>query len=264
MNTYFRMGSAALLFCIVACGQSWGTELVMVVEKNRVVLAADSLVTDDPEHQSMRRCKIHQSGNATYFYAISGVTFDRQIGFDANDLFAKRRKDLHGAESLNAIGASFLPQLQKHLDLLKKQAPNRYNSIIQSGSLESLFAIDAFRNAKEGYVKDFNIVNGRVVSVPARTCLNNPVQRLKRCTMKSNEKGLAPVLMKNPVQDSDDIVLSIHKIMDAATSSRSNDVGPPISILAIESNGQPQWLEPGLCTNIQKPLLAKKPTKSTK
>jgi hypothetical protein len=82
----------------------------------------------------MRRCKIHQSGTDNYFYAISGVTSDRQIGFDANDLFAKRRRGLHGAESLDAIGASFLPQLQKHLDLLKKQAPNRYNSIVQSGS----------------------------------------------------------------------------------------------------------------------------------
>ncbi len=264
MNTDFRMVSAWFLFCAVLCGRSWGTELVMVVEKNRVVLAADSLVTDDPEHQSMRRCKIRQSGTDTYFYAISGVTSDRQIGFDANDLFAKRRKDLHGAESLNAIGASFLPQLQKHVDLLKKQAPNRYDSIVQSGPLESLFVIDAFGNAKQGYIKDFNIVNGRVISTPARSCSNNADQRLRRCIMNSNDKSLAPALMKNPVQKSDDVVTGIDKIMNAATNSRPNDVGPPISILAIESNGEPEWLQPGLCHDIQRPSLPNKPGRKTK
>src|SRR5580698_4120737 len=40
--------SALILFCALAKGRSSGTELVMVVEKNRIVLAADSLVTDDP------------------------------------------------------------------------------------------------------------------------------------------------------------------------------------------------------------------------
>jgi hypothetical protein len=48
MNSYFRMLSASLLFCAVVCCRSSGTELVMVVEKNRVILAADSLVTDAP------------------------------------------------------------------------------------------------------------------------------------------------------------------------------------------------------------------------
>jgi len=255
---------SALLFCAAACWRSSGTELVIVVEKNRVLLAADSLVTDDPEHESMRRCKIHQSGTENYFYAVSGVTSDRQVGFDANDLFAKRRRDLHGAESVNAVGASFLPLLQKHLDLLKKQAPNRYDSIVQSGSLESLFVVDAMGNTKHGYIKDFKVVNGRVVAAAARTCLNNPGQRLKRCTMESNEKILAPALIKDLAQDPGDAVANIHKIMDAATNSRPNDVGPPISILAIESNGQPQWVEAGLCHDIQRPSLPNKPGQKTK
>lgn len=245
--------SALILFCALACGRSSATELVMVVEKNRIVLAADSLVTDDPEHQSMRRCKIRQSGSDNYFYAVSGITSDHEIGFDSDSLFAKRRKNLHGAASLDAIGATFLPHLQKELEVIRKEAPNRYNDFVQQGHMESLFVVDTFGNAKEGYVKDFNISNGRVVATPARSCSNNVGPVVKRCTVSSENSR-----MKNPVSGSGDIVQSIHKIMDAAMSVRPNEVGPPVSILDIEPKGRPQWVEPGLCGDIRKPVPVKK------
>jgi hypothetical protein len=241
--------SALMLFCVLVCGRSLGTELVMVVEKNRIILAADSLVTDDPEHQSMRRCKIRQSGNDNYFYAVSGISSDHEIGFDSDSLFAKRRKNLHGAASLDAIGATFLSHLQEELEVIRKEAPNRYNDFVGQGHMESLFVVDTFGNTKEGYVKDFNISNGRVVATPAKSCINTVGPGVKRCTM-SSEKSLA----KNPVVGPGDAVQGIHKIMDAAMKARPNDVGPPISILDIEPRGQPQWLEPGLCGEIREPI----------
>jgi hypothetical protein len=239
--------SALMLFCAFACGRSSATELVMVVENNRIVLAADSLVTDDPEHQSMRRCKIRQSGFDNYFYAVSGISSDHEIGFDSDSLFAKRRKNLHGAASLDAIGLSFLPHLQKELEVIRKEAPNRYNDFVKQGHMESLFVVDIFGNAKEGYVKDFNISNGRVIASPARSCINNVGPGVKRCTMSSENSRV-----KNPVSGSGDIVQSIHQIMDAAMSARPNEVGPPISILDIGPRGRPQWVETGLCGDIKK------------
>jgi hypothetical protein len=248
-----KTGSALILFCALAKGRSSGTELVMVVEKNRIVLAADSLVTDDPEHQSMRRCKIRQSGSDNYFYAVSGISSDHEIGFDSDSLFAKRRKNIHGAASLDAIGATFLPHLQKELEVIRKEAPNRYNEFVQQGHMEALFVVDTFGNAKEGYVKDFNISNGRVVATPARSCIVQGDSKVRRCTISSENSR-----MKNPVSEAGDIVQSIHKIMDAAMSARPNEVGPPISILDIGPHRQPRWLEPGLCGEIREVVPIKK------
>jgi hypothetical protein len=262
MNAQIRTISVAFLFCTLTCGRSAGTELVMIIEKNRVVLAADSLVTDDPLHQSMRRCKIHQSGTDNYFYAISGVTFDREIAFDADTFFLKRRRNLDGAQSLDAIGAAFLPLLQKELSLIQKETPSRYDAVVRGGNMESLFVVQTIGHHAVGYVKDFKIVNGRVVPSPARNCLGTHVLVLgERCTSMSSMKTLLPFLAKNPIQRDDDTVTRVSKIMDAAVSANPNEVGPPVAILDIEPGG-PQWLEKGLCEDIRKPSKVKKAPKA--
>jgi hypothetical protein len=246
------------LFCALACGQGSATELVMIIEKTRVILAADSLVTDDPLHQSMRRCKIRQSGTDNYFYAVSGVTFDRETAFDADRLFAGRRRNFHGAQSLDAIGAAFLPVLQKELSLIQKETPSRYDEVIRGGNMESLFVVQIIGHQAVGYAKDFKIVNGRVVPSPARNCLGTHVLVIgERCTSMSSMKTLMPFLAKNPIQKDDDTVTRVGKIMDAAVGANPNEVGPPVSILDIEPSGS-QWLEKGLCEDIRKPTTVPK------
>lgn len=258
MNSKFKTVAAFIVLIGLVCCRSSATELVLIMEKNRVILAADGLVTDDPEHQSMRRCKIHQSGTDNFFYAVSGPTFDRKVGFDANDLLAKRRKNLPAAAALDQLGAQFLPLLQKELSLIQKESPTRYSEMVQSGNLQSLFVIATFGGAREGYVKDFNIANGRVVATPARNCLGTRgLGAGERCILMSSMKELAPFLVKNPIQKTDDVAATVRKIMDAAENARPNDVGPPISILAIDRTG-PQWLEKGLCEGVGTPLKVKK------
>ncbi len=258
MNSKVRTVAALIVLSALACGRSSATELVLIIERNRVILATDGLVTDDPEHQSMRRCKIYQSGTDNFFYAVSGPTFDRKVGFDANDLFAKRRKNIPAAAALDQLGAQFLPLLQKELSLIQKESPARYSEVVQSGNLQSLFVIATFRGVREGYVKDFNIANGRVVAAPVRSCPGtHGLAAGERCILMSSMKELAPFLAKNPVQKTDDVTTTVRKIMDAAENARPNDVGPPIGILAIDRSG-PQWLERGLCEDIRTPIKVKK------
>lgn len=243
-----------LLFCASICDRSSATELVMIIEKNRVILAADSLVTDDPEHQSMRRCKIRQSGNNNYFYAVSGPTFDSKIHFDANMLVERRAKNLPTANGLNKLDVIFLPELQKELALIQKESPARYNEIVQEGTMTSVFVISVHGDNREGYVKDYKVSNGRVIPTPAKTCLGSDhvIEVGERCTTMSERDALAPLLMKRPTSKTDGSVTRVHQIMDVAENRRPNEVGPPVSILALEPAG-PRWLEEGLCGEIRKP-----------
>jgi hypothetical protein len=211
-----------MLFVIVAT-ESFATQLVLVMENGRVVLAADSLFQEDSGAQHLH-CKIHQSGTDTYFYAVSGIGQDPEAKFDPAKLIANRRRDIHGAESLNAVAASFVPYLQKSLDLIKKQVPKLYADEVKQRWMESLFVIDAFTNFPEGYYIDFNVdERGRVVLGSAKTCFPDP--KLGQCTRFSSDKALVGYL--RPALPKDSTVENVHRIMDAAVMVRRNEVGPP-------------------------------------
>jgi hypothetical protein len=250
-----RIISAVSLLVILASCRSFGTQLVMVIVKNRVVLAADSRVTDDSGRRLPDMCKIQQSGTDNYFYAVSGLRSDPNTGFDSDQLFAKRRKIIRGAKSLNEIGDSFVPLLQKELALIKYEAPYRYNEFVYFGNMDSLFVIDMHGKTPEGFIKDLDISSGQVVSIPARTCLGD----LEECTLASSVKVLAPFFRNNPdlPRDKDNVVSTVNRIMQAAVNIRPTEVGPPFSILALEPTG-PRWLVPGLCGEIRKSGLVKK------
>jgi hypothetical protein len=220
----------------------------MIIEKDRVVLAADSLVTDDSHHRQLSKCKIHQAGS--FFYAISGISVDPETGFDPDTLIAKHKKDINGKSFLDAIGGSLLGPLQKELTLIRKETPARYSKIIQSRLMESVFVIDTFENKREGYLKEFRVMNGIVTTTPARNCLGiHRIEAGERCTSILNMDTLSPFLTLEPGKKYD-IIPSIHKIMEAAERAMPKDVGAPISILDLEPGG-PQWLEKGLCKEIK-------------
>jgi hypothetical protein len=241
-----------MLFVVVAT-ESFATQLVLVIENNRVVLAADSLIQDDSGSNHYNDCKIHQSGTDDYFWAVTGIGHDRKAKFYPAILIAKRRKDIHGAESLNAVGTSFVPYLQKSLDLIKKEAPERYADNVKYKWMESLYVIDAFNNVREGYVIDFNIdEKGRVVATPAITC----DAKLGRCTKVSSISALKGHRLAASPTDSTE--QNVQRIMNAAMMVRPTQVGPPISILTIEPTGA-RWLDKGKCGDIRHPTSAKKP-----
>ena len=122
----------------------------------------------------------------------------------------------------------------------------------QGGTMESLYVVDLYGSVREGYVKEFRVSNGRVTTAPARSCSINPAVGLVRCW-----KGIALDTLKPSPGPTDDVMTSIHKIMEAAENATPTEVGPPISILDIEPAG-PQWLEQGLCEDIKKSTRVKR------
>jgi hypothetical protein len=66
-----------LLLLRLGCGRSSATQLVLIVEKDRAILAADSLILGD-HGERVAGCKIHQSGTDNYFYAIQGIATDHK------------------------------------------------------------------------------------------------------------------------------------------------------------------------------------------
>jgi hypothetical protein len=251
-----RKASALLLFVAFSCVWSSGTELVMVIEKHRVFLAADSLLTNDSGQEPSKQCKIHQSD--TLFYAISGLAFDLEVGFNPDKLIAKRRRNIDTAEALDGLDVSFIGSLQKVVALLKTEAPARYDQIIQgTAPIETIFVVETFGKPR-GYVKEFGVVNGKVVAAPARNCFGGHViEEGERCESASSMATLMPFL--RPLLRTDDAVTIIHKIVEAAQSARPTEVAPPISILDLEPTG-PRWSEQGLCPDIKKATAKRKAT----
>lgn len=244
------MVCAGLLFLALTCDRSSSTELVMIVEKHRVLLAADSLVTDIARSFAQKRCKIHRS--RTLFYAISGVAFDSEVGLDPDTLIAQRRKNITSSAILDEATGSLTAVLQKEIALIKKDDPQHYELFTRgTAPIESIFVVETFGKTVEGYVKDFNVSpEGKVSTTTASNCMAGySFDAVRRCASITNKDVLKPFLIGFTLTD--DVVGNIHRIMGAALSAMPKDVAPPFSILEVEEAGEPRWLEQGLCPDIK-------------
>jgi hypothetical protein len=163
-------------------------------------------------------------------------------------LFATRRTDINGAESINQVGASFVAPLQRELSVLQKEDPAQFAKFILAGNIDSLFVINGHRKTMKGYIVDLDISEeGRVIAHSVAVCPNGA----ERCTMVSSKVGLVSFFRTKPnlpTSNEEEITTTVHRIMGAAMSARPNEVGPPIDILAIEPAELDGWNDKAVTT----------------
>lgn len=230
---------------MLMCGQCRGTEIILVVSANGIILAADSKIVS-PEKPPRTACKITQLDAENFFWADAGLDSHPATGFSVANFFPKHARKNNTAQTLDEIGVKILAPLQKELPLLQAEAPQFYSEVIKNGYILSLFAVRTNGEKIVGYVKDFRVEKGLVISLPAHSC--TPAKGGNLCILLTKSPETIAIA-NTPNLFSGDGILGIDKIMNTAIKADPEYVGPPISILFLTTNGG-TWLRQGLCPNI--------------
>jgi hypothetical protein len=239
--------SAILLFiCLLFPATSMATEVIMIISRNLVVLAADSLqVRRGGKVETV--CKIHQTGH--FWWVAGGIASDEDTGFDVTEFFtAVAKEGLDTSHTLDAIGCRIKGSLQKELPVLKQQQPDFYKKVIDTGEGPVvIFAARIAGNQFEAFMKGFKLINGKIVPQPSSTCPPNEPQ----CVLGAKIPEVDRYIASHPdIWTTDTIENVIDHLMNIAMAAEPKEVGPPVSILFILKNG-PKWIRQNNCEAIK-------------
>lgn len=222
---------------------SFATEVVMVVNKDRVVIGADSKIVVN-EKKSFNRCKIRQTENS--FWAGIGPDFDTEIGFSIDDVFAKFKKRHFGAvHLLDSVGVPMRSLLQKELPQLKKNSPVMYSRMVQNKFILILYCISNQDGMLTAADKGFSLVDVKVIIRPTINIIPDDVS--------DYDLRHEPYIKSHSylwVGDDDLVRFGIDQLLQMGTDEDPVDVGPPFSILVLRISGA-KWLRQNDCRDVQ-------------
>jgi hypothetical protein len=226
---------------------SYGTEIVMVVSRQLVVLASDSrTINTDKPNGTM--CKIRQTNGI--FWAAAGLNNDDATRFNVDNFFEKTLA-LTGRNTgaiLDAIGDVITPALQKELPIVKMKDPSFYKDASgANGTILMLFAAQKTKNGIEGFVKVFSLSDDRVIQQASRTCdFSTSVQ----CVVFTNNKGVREYVASHPEILSASPEETIERLMSVGETNEPDWVSPPITILSVSPSGA-TWKSQNNCKDIK-------------
>ena len=224
------------------------TQIIVIIHGNgrSVILAADSVVTDDLGEPSSKECKIKQSGGI--FWAMDGLASDDKFGnFSAASFVEKAtKKNIPINQMLDEIGLMLVPSLNTEIRITKKHEPKLYALMRDRGVMLTLFFVRDSAIGIEAYSKAFRMVNEKVVTSAATTCPDMGAG----CLILSNQDFMLPYLNAHPEVFALDAISAVDRLMDVAIQSDPTHIGKPISVLMI-SPGDTRWLRQNDCQNVR-------------
>jgi hypothetical protein len=232
-----------------------GTQVVAIRGIGWAVLAADSVITSPGALPSLQ-CKVHQSGEV--FWTNSGLDRDRATGFDIARFFSDTA--VQGGTlvtMLERIGETLLKPLQLELPRMRAESSYYFTKFLQGKvPILSIFAARSDGNSVELYVKEFKVVDGRIITSPPRTCEPpSPEKGLDRCMALTLPPELDQYIANHQDIYSDAPANAVDRLMGIAQVANPVEVGPPYSILEVRPDGA-RWLRQNDCEDIHSPIHA--------
>lgn len=220
-----------------------GTEIVVIVKRDRVILASDSVQSGSDGSHNLA-CKIHQNGH--YFWAAGGNVKDTGTGFNIEKFFTSKNANMGVREALDSLDTSLTPVLQGRIPRLKQTDDEFYRKMVREGIALSIFAVGSSGPEVVGLSKDFLFIKGRVVPIPAKTC--SPIQ----CLITVNGNDVAEYITANQYLWGKGISDLVEALMTHARTVDPQGIGPPYAILEVDTNGA-YWINRTSCAEVTRP-----------
>jgi hypothetical protein len=211
----------------------------------RIVLAADSK-ENFVDNRSGTECKIF--GYGSLFFALSGIPYDRQRGYDVATIVRKGFSQSGSFQQRVTITKGLLRRgLLHELRLLKREDPRVFEWALGNGEVPLQLALAQVENGVPLLaILEFKF-DARSASLSAimHACPGD-------CGGESHayylgEHGAIDALLKKkPIVDVQDLPM----LMQLELNDRPNDVGGPINILEVTTAG-PRWVLGGNLCRIQ-------------
>ena len=218
------------------------TCIILIVEKDRVVLAGDGLETH-PGTAPTTACKIAAGPHAAV--TLAGLTADANTGFD---LPATARNATEAAGGLEAGVARFTgaarQALQQELSTERIHAPGIYLRRLGRPLTEAIFA--GFEQGRAvAWIQRYSTnMNGEVEQHPAQRITADRAPRMfVFCDAADEFMRNTPELRRmEPVK----LAQTLLRYEIDHQPKGAETVGPPVAIVAIRKSGL-GWIEPGAC-----------------
>ncbi len=227
----------------LACAaNAGGTCLIVIVEKDRVILASDGLELHRGAAPKTT-CKIAAGPYAAI--AIRGLTANAITGLD---LPAMARNTVDAAEDGETAAAALADEagqaLQQELDMERSRAPGIYLERLGRPLAHVIFAWLERGRAVAIFQRYSTDANGEVERHrPERVTTESAPRMFVFCDVAAEYMRNTPELRKmDPVKLAETL---LRYAIDREPKGHET-VGPPIAILAVRKSG-PRWIEPGAC-----------------
>lgn len=235
-----------LLFSFLYPSGCMATEVIVIVLKDGILFAADSLELSRGGSVEGSVCKIRQTG--AVWWAVAGIAKDTDTSFYPATFFTAAINDrLNTRQILNRVSLKIKAPLQKEIPVIKKQFPDYY----KRGSGMTLFAARMRGTLVDGSMKDLNIVGDKIVPGTTKTYFSTRQKPTVGGMFYVKIPEIDRYIETHPELHVIGPLDIIDRLMGVAITAHPDLVAPPVSILRITKDG-PQWLRQNNCPNIQK------------
>ncbi|MDA1312146.1 MAG: hypothetical protein O2968_02325 [Acidobacteria bacterium] len=227
-----------LLFLVLLVAQHcWGlTTLVAHASNGVVFIGADSKETLSGTDRASARlvCKIQRSGN--FVQAASGLAYSRGVGWDVSSLFVGAAREAQNlSDFIGVYVANLKYGLPRAAESVRKNDPAMYERLTEPGKyiLQTVVATTSPRGA-QGVLLSFWLTEDNVLGgAPNLLELNEYV---------AVGTFVEAFVKKNAVSFDQDPEAAIRRIIENEIKLNTSEVGPPIDIVRLDSQGV-HWLE---------------------
>ena len=243
--------SAIIAAVALLPGAGHTTSIVVVRTPRLIVLATDSLALEGNEAlMKTSTCKIQHEGSI--YFATAGVSGEAASGFDADKLARRailQTKSLRAAASRFGLIAS--PAFSTVLKRIRRLAPNVYQTEIKAHPqpLQTLFV--GMESGTPAFVLVYFTIDddlgGKLkIGTHQSDCPGTCGHPLAIEAIGENDavKAIPRLLLLQAA--SNDPISAAKSLVQAEISAAPQRVGPPISIVTLDSTG-PAWINTGEC-----------------
>jgi hypothetical protein len=229
------------VFLFLACNRCLATEVVIIVNHHRIVIGADSKVSQGD--RSFCKCKIRQMGDV--FWSAVGIDFDPKTMFSLDSAFGEfKDSHLSAGKLLDAVGKRIRPRLQEELPALKASDPERYSRMVSAKAFMYLYAITNRRGKLDAFSKEFGLVDEIAIPRPAKLWIPEGVL--------DSDGSQVPYINSHSDEWTGDDIKALSFIDELIQMGVDSDpaVGPPFSVLVLRASSA-KWLRQNDCADIQ-------------
>ncbi len=250
MNSHkFPLALATTLFL---CLPTPCTEVAMIVWKNHVVMAADSLWRTPTGY--VTKCKISHFGR--FFWVGLGTAGNPSIRFDLNDIVIRSaRKNLGTRETLEDAASALTGPLSKTFFMVKKRAESGsipdardYRELVKAGEILTLHLVGQEFSSLSFFKITFMINGQQIRKGPIVGCDFVEIQ----CVVIGGSPEAEAYLHSLHSDRSAHIVEDIDAMMQLGMRAQPDKIGPPVSILDIWPD-HATWVRQNDCQDVKQP-----------
>jgi hypothetical protein len=231
--------TAAAFVCLLVPSLVYSTTLVALWTPEKVLLAADSRVTQDGG-DSAEACKIAHSG--TTWIAVSGLISDPATGFTLGPLARPALAQGRSVKEQIALLADALqPGLARAVDGLRRDAPEHYSRF--AGGRPVLQAILAAQeNGKPVLATIGFVLDAAGALQPRASLIDGADARGPRLIYAGQQDHIREYLRTHRDWIASDRQALVRDLVQLEIDANTGHVGGPIDVVQIDAAG-PQWVQ---------------------